>query len=443
MIVAPVVIVILLAYKAYTMASVAGAIMLAVLLVRKFSPAGQKKIDRALGLFAHAVGIVVGNILLAPVFFIGITVARLMSRLTGSDPLRLRCGESPTFWLPSDYESRRKRYGKGMFCTEHLSQGGLSLMALAVLAVLLVTVAVVGLRIYGLRDAILYVEDVETGYYPKPNQRVRHPGRIITINNHGMRAPDLTEHKKPGHFRILMLGDSTLAGTRVSNDELYSSLLEKKLNEAAGAPVFEAMNMGVNAWGPYHELGYVKKFGSFEADLAIICGPVTNCYRPLFGLDRLPHQPANRPPRLALEHVFYQLVWQYRQSVLGRAPWELRDDTVAIQGNNGVEAYGELAEVLQKDGAEVIVEMLATKMVVLGLTEQDADPLFEKVKQRVGQLGIFANRAGPIFKGVAPAKELYHDAVHFDRLGHRLYADYLFEQLRQHSPRIKKALDHS
>jgi hypothetical protein len=239
-----------------------------------------------------------------------------------------------------------------------------------------------------------------------------------------------------------MLGDSTLAGTFVNNDELYSSLLEKRLNEAAGAPVFEAMNMGVNAWGPQHELGFVKKFGSFEADLAIICGPVTNCYRPLYGLDRLPFLPANHPPRLALEHVAYQLVWQYRQGALGRAPWELGEAAV-IQASNGVEAYGKLAETLQNQGAEVIVEMLPDKAVVLGLKAAGVDPLFESVKQRVGQLGVVSNCVGPIFKGVEPTKELYHDPVHFGRLGHRLYADYLFEQLRKHSPRIKKALEHS
>jgi len=169
---------------------------------------------------------------------------------------------------------------------------------------------------------------------------------------------------------------------------------------------------------------------------------VTNCYRPLYGLERMPFLPANRPPRLALEHVAYQLVWEYRQGALGRAPYEIGDAAVE-QANKGVEAYGELAELLQKQGAEVMVEMLATRMVVLGLTEQGPDPLFEKVKQRVGRLDVFANCAGPIFKGITPAKALYHDAVHFDRLGHRLYADYLFEQLRQHSTRIKKALEHS
>jgi hypothetical protein len=159
-------------------------------------------------------------------------------------------------------------------------------------------------------------------------------------------------------------------------------------------------------------------------------------------LDRLPFLPANHPPRLALEHVAYQLVWEYRQGALGPAPYELGDAAV-VQANKGVEAYGEMAEILQNQGAEVIFEMLPHKAVVLGLTEPGADPLFEKVKERVGQIGVFANCAGPIFKGITPVKALFHDAVHFDRLGHRLYADYLFEQLRQHSPRIKKALDHS
>ena len=438
-----VVILLLVAAKAQVMAGVAAGIAALVIVVRHTSSGGRRAIDRALGVFAHWVGQIVATILLAPVFYVGMTLVRLLSRLTGNDPLHLRGKENPTFWLPSDGEKRRLRHVKSMFCTERLVHGRMSLIPMAVIGLLLLAFAEVGLRIYGLRDAVLYVQDYDVGYYPKPNQRVRHPGRIIKINNHSMRSPEVTETKLPGHFRILMLGDSTLAGTRVSNGELYSSLLENKLNAAAGARVFEVMNMGVNAWGPHHELGFVKKFGIFQADLAIICGPVGNCYRPRYGMERLPFLPASHPPRLALEHVAYQLLWRYREKMLGAPPFT-QGGAVDIVSAKGVEAYGELAEYLQQHGAEVLVEMLPVSEVTLGLSsDSPQDPLFDKVAERVGRTGVIANLAGPIFRGAGPVKKIYHDGVHFERLGHQLYADYLFERVRHHSGKIKEALDQS
>ena len=62
-IVVPVVVILLLvAFKALVMAVVVGAISVTVILVRHFSPAGRRMIDRALGVFAHWVGTIVGTV---------------------------------------------------------------------------------------------------------------------------------------------------------------------------------------------------------------------------------------------------------------------------------------------------------------------------------------------------------------------------------------------
>src|SRR5688572_30574596 len=114
-IVVPVLVVlVLVAFRAYLMAAIVGAIAATVILIRQFSSTGRKKIDRGLGVFGHWVGQIIGLLLLGPVFFVGITFIRCLRKLSGSDPLRLRGAESPTFWLPCDYESRRTKYAKSM-----------------------------------------------------------------------------------------------------------------------------------------------------------------------------------------------------------------------------------------------------------------------------------------------------------------------------------------
>jgi hypothetical protein len=430
------IVVFLLAIRAFVMASAVAGVAVVICLVRALSPVGRRWIDQGTNALAHWVGQGVATLVLAPAFYLVATSVRLVNRLTGLDPLHLRSGDVPTFWVPSDVESRRVRYVKSMFCTERLVQKRFTLLPLVLMVVAGLVVAEIGLRLCGLAAPLLYVEDPEIGYYPKPHQSARQPGRTIKINNYGMRSPDIVPRKAPGHFRILLLGDSTLAGTRVSNEELYSSLLQSNLNATAGGQVFEVLNMGVNGWGPFHEFGYVRRFGALDADLAVVCGPVFNCQRPLYWLERTPYYPAAHPPRLALERILFDLCWWYRARSLGPPAWMTED-----QRRRGVEAWAELARLLQGQGVEVVFEMLPSKDYTLGLAnDEPGRQMAAQIAERMGQLGVAVDCAGPIFKSAKPAEKVYHDICHFDRLGHRLYAAYLTQRLSEISPRLKKAL---
>jgi lysophospholipase L1-like esterase len=365
-----------------------------------------------------------------------------MNRLTGNDPLHLRSGESPTYWLPSDHESRRARHVKSMFCSERLVKGRLAVLPLLLTGAVLVGATEIGLRVFGFGRPILFVQDPDVGYYPKPSQTAKYPGRVVSINNHGMRAPDIGPETPAGRIRILMIGDSTLAGTKVSNDELYSSVLERKLNQQAGKPVFEVLNMGVNAWGPLHERAFIRKFGTFDADVAIICGPVANCFRPKYGLERLPFSPAEHPPRTALGHVAYEVMWRLREKSLGAPPWAFPGPIQEAQARAGTDAYAELATIFQQQGAEVLMEMLPARPITLGqgATDPDGDRLFEGIRKRMMEVGVTPNCAGPIFRDAKERETIYHDGVHFDQYGHQLYADYLAERLVKQSEKIRTAV---
>ena len=52
-----------------------------------------------------------------------------------------------------------------------------------------------------------------------------------------------------------------------------------------------------------------------------------------------------------------------------------------------------------------------------------------------------ALHSGSIFRDVKPAAKVYYDGVHFDRLGHRLYAAYLADRLRTASARLEPVLE--
>lgn len=428
-------------FQVWIMAAVVAMIAGGLLVLRRLNPALRRTLDSGFNVFAEWLGKAMAVILLAVPFFVVITGVRCLDRLTGNDPLRQRDREAPTFWLPADSERRRSHAVRRMFSSERLSRGRLALLPLLLLGLFLIAATEVGLRIYGLGKPLLYVEDPDVGYYPAPDQAARYPGRVVSTNRFGMRSPDIAMPKPAGITRILLIGDSTLAGTRVANHELYSSLLESQLNTAAGRKAFEVLNLGVNAWGPLHERAFLKKFGHFEADIVVICGPVANAFRPRYGLERLPFSPANRPPSSAIEHVAYELAWRFRERTLGPAPWGFPGPVQDRQIHEGSTTYGGIATDLHAQGVEVLMEMLPARHVTLG---QGDDPegaaIFQGVRTAMEKAGATARLAGPIFKDAPNKESIYHDGVHFDVPGHQLYADYLVKSLREHSAKVRETL---
>jgi hypothetical protein len=430
---------VLLWLDAKVLAGIVATIAGTLFLLGFLAPSIRLRVDRGMGIFAEWLGRVMAYLLLSIPFFCVMPAVRLIHRMTGNDPLHLKSSEHLSYWLPSDDESRRKRHIRSMFCSEYLDRRTrLAIFPLFVTGLLLLGATEGGLRMFGFGQPILFIQDPDIGYYPKPNQTAKYPGRVIGINNFGMRAGDISEKASPGRIRILMIGDSTLAGTKVSNPELYSSLLEKRLNQVAGKDAFEVLNMGVNAWGPLHERAFIQKFGTFDADIAIICGPVANCFRPKYGLERLPFSPAERPPRTALGHVSYELMWRLRERSLGAPPWAFPGPIQDAQAQLGTNAYAEMASLFQDNGAEVFMEMLPARQVTLGIgNDPDGARLFARIQSRMKEIGVAAHCAGPIFKDAKDRESIYHDGVHFDVYGHQLYAEYLAERLLKNSKTVQ------
>jgi len=88
------------------------------------------------------------------------------------------------------------------------------------------------------------------------------------------------------------------------------------------------------------------------------------------------------------------------------------------------------------------MEMLPARHVTLSAGEDpDGARMFEPIRKRMAEIGVTANCAGPIFKDAEEAAGIYYDGVHFDRLGHRLYAEYLAERLQSESREVRQAID--
>ncbi len=381
-----------------------------------------------------------GIVVLAPIYVIVFSLGNAWQWLTGSDPLQMYDDGRQSFWLESDTQQRKQRYVYAMFATERLRPGGRRLLPACIVFIAVVLGAELTLRCMGFGHPLLYVNDPQVGYYPAPNQNVtRYGGRVIT-NRFGMRSGNYTLEKPAGVLRILLIGDSTLyGGSYMDQEELYASLLEKHLNKSPDRDKLdrgkvEVFSIGVNAWGPFHKLGYIEKHGTFDADVAVVCMPIGDIYRPQYGLQELPYFSADRPPRCAIEEFVAHLAWRYKADIAGAWTPEDRRE----QGRRGIEAYVELAEALRRRGCEVFFEILPSRTAgTTGDVSPEERRNVDQLRKALASEGFL--RVGypvGLFRNHGAVEELYHDSCHLYQKGHRLYAKYLNRRMMRHSEHL-------
>jgi lysophospholipase L1-like esterase len=89
-----------------------------------------------------------------------------------------------------------------------------------------------------------------------------------TINNWGLRGPDIQQNRSPDRYRILALGDSFTMGNGIGDDKTFCALLEKSLNTDRKV---EVLNGGVDSYTPilsYFQL--TKELAPLKPDLVIL-----------------------------------------------------------------------------------------------------------------------------------------------------------------------------
>lgn len=101
----------------------------------------------------------------------------------------------------------------------------------------------------------------------KPHIPVR--GSIGFTNSQGFRDRERVVERTVRAPRVLAVGDSFTWGAGVSYDEVFVTLLERRLQSST--PDAEVINVGVPAWGPHEELHLLKAYGvRFQPDLVLL-----------------------------------------------------------------------------------------------------------------------------------------------------------------------------
>lgn len=163
----------------------------------------------------------------------------------------------------------------------------------------------------GLGDPLLFDADPEMEYVYRPNQEVRRFSRSVRINEFSMRGPQVPASKEPPEaWRVLLLGDSIVFGTTLLDDEETIGVqLERLLARELAAPG-RVLSASAGSWGPANVLAYVRRHGTFDADIVVVLLPSRDWWdRPKFdrkaGVDR--DMPSEKP-RSALAELLSRYV---------------------------------------------------------------------------------------------------------------------------------------
>lgn len=94
----------------------------------------------------------------------------------------------------------------------------------------------------------------------RPDLDIRWNGTVFRTNHLGLRSPDISERKPEGTYRIVVLGSSNTMGYGVNNDEIYTALLERWLNERLGpSRRVEVVNLAVSGDSPSRRLERLRQ----------------------------------------------------------------------------------------------------------------------------------------------------------------------------------------
>ena len=116
----------------------------------------------------------------------------------------------------------------------------------------------------------------DSGWYSAAPDGLRHK---IIINSKGLRDKEYSYSKPDGTFRILILGDSMTAGLAVPRKNLFTEVLEQRLNDNNNGD-YEVINAGVPARSVPEELRYYLNEGyKYESDLVLLAFYIGNDVR--------------------------------------------------------------------------------------------------------------------------------------------------------------------
>ena len=104
-----------------------------------------------------------------------------------------------------------------------------------------------------------------------PNTKAKLMGVDFNINSLGFRDDELSKKKEHSEYRIMVLGCSNTVGWGVTQEKVFTTLIEKKLNQTYKAKQYEVINAGVGNYNTLLEsIQLNERIQSINPDMVIL-----------------------------------------------------------------------------------------------------------------------------------------------------------------------------
>ncbi|MBW4524564.1 MAG: SGNH/GDSL hydrolase family protein [Phormidium tanganyikae FI6-MK23] len=293
-------------------------------------------------------------------------------------------------------------------------------LEIAMLSIALILLELALRIFFGFGDPLLYIADAEIGYLLAPNQSVRRFGNRIEINQYSMRSRKFTPKPEIGTKRVLMIGDSIINGGWWTDQKEVVSELVMRSNERS----LEVLNASANSWSPRNELAYLKRFGTFNADVIVLVINTDDLFGTpptSLGVGRDRNYPDRKPMSAIVEVVDRYLL------PAPKLPAELKQ----IQSESGdrvginLDAIQQIRNIANQNNAKFVLAMtpLLRELTPPGSRDYEITArqrLIEMTQAEQIQYIDFL----PIFQAESTqAQKLYRDHIHLSSSGNRLLSD--------------------
>lgn len=274
----------------------------------------------------------------------------------------------------------------------------------------------------GLGDPPLYLTDPKIEYLNKPGHYHRF-GHIVHVNQWSMRSPDFPEHKaSPQELRVLVIGDSVVnGGAKLDDGEVATTIFASALAKESGRPTTVG-NISAGSWGPPNQLAYLEKFGTFDADIAIVVWSSHDAWDvPQFS--PLGVELPTEKPLLAT----YEALRRYAIPKVFPPPSQ-GDAHTQKELDDGLRAANEVLRLIQNKGIPVAVILHRTQEEMKG-KDLEGDRLLSQVAESHG-VPVFQTESifGPAVK---KGDSVFFDNIHPNANGNKLLAVLYLEVANQ------------
>lgn len=286
--------------------------------------------------------------------------------------------------------------------------------------IFLILIMEVSLRLFlGLGNPPLLEPDDDVGYLYKANQDLYRFRNHVYYNEFHQRSDSLMQNPD---YRILIVGDSvTNGGSLVDQSNTISEILEKKINEEYNFKG-EVLSASAKSWGLENEYEYLKKFGTFGADLIILQVGTHDLLQPKSTSDSLG---TRTHPIKNLPFAILDLLWYGHPEIFGGRIPKGREVDPQLQFDRNLNASKKIIEIAKKEKVPLIV------ILTPNVDEIQQEKLIKEKRGFVSLLNSNNITHINLLKQNFDLQSVYlMDNVHFNEQGNGLIAEVLFENIK-------------